>query len=112
MKHHGLRKCSAALDKRGTLLIHGGLTIDKRALALPAVREALPDDYEPVQGHAIAVADLTGMHADDGECTRWSESGCFHWELSNVQPLRGSVRATGSQPPPRQGRGGADEHRL
>ncbi|MFM9681657.1 ASCH domain-containing protein [Streptomyces brasiliscabiei] len=82
---------------RGTLLIHGGLTIDKRALALPAVRAALPDDYQPVQGHVVAVADLTGIHADDGECTRWSEADCFHWELSNVQPLRDPVRATGSQ---------------
>jgi hypothetical protein len=82
---------------RGTLLIHGGITIDKRALALPAVRESLPDDYEPVQGHVVAVADLAGIHADDGACTRWSEPRCFHWELRNVQPLREPVHATGSQ---------------
>jgi hypothetical protein len=82
---------------RGTLLIHGGQTIDKRALALPAVREALPDDYEPVQGHVVAVADLAGIHADDGACTRWSEHDCFHWELRNVQRLREPVYASGSQ---------------
>ncbi|MGW2050810.1 hypothetical protein ACWCPF_37400 [Streptomyces sp. NPDC001858] len=82
---------------RGTLLIHGGLTIDKRALALPAVREALPDDYEPVPGHVVAVADLARIHADDGTCTRWSEPGCFHWELRNMQPLQKPVHATGSQ---------------
>lgn len=49
---------------KGTLLIHGGQTIDKGALALPAVRAALPDDYEPLQGHVVAVADLTNIHAD------------------------------------------------
>ncbi|OIJ95432.1 hypothetical protein [Streptomyces colonosanans] len=82
---------------RGTLLIHGGQTIDKQALALPAVREVLPDDYEPIQGHIVAVADLAGVHADDGACTRWSEYGCFHWELRNVQTLQQPVHATGSQ---------------
>lgn len=82
---------------RGTLLIHGGLTLDKQALALPAVREALPDDYQPVQGYVVAIADLTGIHADDGECTRWSARGCFHWQLSNVQPLQDPVHATGAQ---------------
>ncbi|MFM9812786.1 hypothetical protein ACKI16_30260 [Streptomyces scabiei] len=82
---------------RGTLLIHGGLTLHKAALDLPAVREALPDGYQPVQGYVVAVADLTGIHADDGECTRWSARGQFHWELSNVQPLPVPVRATGSQ---------------
>ncbi|MGW0653687.1 hypothetical protein ACWD4T_33705 [Streptomyces umbrinus] len=82
---------------RGTLLIHGGQTIDKHALTLPAVREALPDDYEPVQGHVVAVADLADTHADDGACTRWSEHGCFHWQLSHVEPLQQPVPATGSQ---------------
>lgn len=82
---------------RGTLLIHGGKTIDEQALALPAVREVLPDDYQPVQGYVVAVADLTGIHADDGECTRWSQRVPFHWELSNGQPLAVPVHATGSQ---------------
>ncbi|GAB1331730.1 ASCH domain-containing protein [Streptomyces sennicomposti] len=82
---------------RGTLLIHGGQTIDKQALALPHVRAALPEDYEPVQGHVVAVADLAGIHADDGACTRWSERGCFHWQLTNVQRLPEPVHATGSQ---------------
>lgn len=82
---------------RGILLIHGGQTVDKQALALLHVRAALPEDYEPVQGHVVAVADLAGMHADDGACTRWSERGCFHWQLTNVQRLTEPVHATGSQ---------------
>ncbi|UXY33188.1 hypothetical protein [Streptomyces sp. HUAS TT20] len=82
---------------RGTLLIHGGQTVDRRALTLPHVRAVLPDGYEPVQGHVVAVADLTGIHADDGTCTRWSEHGCFHWQLAHVQPLPEPVYATGSQ---------------
>ncbi|MEW2471064.1 hypothetical protein AB0919_39695 [Streptomyces sp. NPDC046994] len=81
----------------GTLLIHGGKSIDKQALALPAVREALPDGYEPVQGHVVAVADLAHIHDDDGTCTRWSEHGCFHWQLSNVQPLPQPEPTNGSQ---------------
>jgi hypothetical protein len=81
---------------RGTLLIHGGLTLDETALELPAVREALPDDYQPVKGFVVAIADLTGIHPDDGQCTPWSEPGCFHWELTNVQRLQ-PVRARGMQ---------------
>jgi hypothetical protein len=81
---------------RGTLLIHGGLTIDQLALTLPAVREALPDDYQPVQGAVVAIADLKGIHRDDGECTLWSEHGSYHWELTNVQRLQ-PVKARGAQ---------------
>lgn len=81
---------------RGTLLIHGGLTIDQLAMARPAVREALPNDYQPVLGCVVAIADLIGIHPDDGQCTPWSERGCHHWELTNVQRLQ-PVRARGAQ---------------
>ena len=81
---------------RGTLLIHGGLTIDQLALARPAVREALPDDYQPVLGCVVAIADLIGIHPDDGPCTPWSERGCHHWELANVQRLQ-PVKTRGAQ---------------
>ncbi|PIB04584.1 hypothetical protein B1C81_32775 [Streptomyces sp. HG99] len=82
---------------RGTLLIHAGSEVDLRALALGAVRETLDDDYELVRGAVVAVADLAGIHADDGECTRWSQEGCFHWELARVQRLTTPVPARGSQ---------------
>lgn len=81
---------------RGTLLIHGGLTLDQMALALPAVQAALPDDYQPVKGFVVAIADRTGIHPDDGECTPWSERGHFHWELTSVQRLQ-PVKARGMQ---------------
>jgi hypothetical protein len=82
---------------RGTLLIHAGSEIDMRALALAAVRETLDDDYQLVRGSVVAVADLVGIHADDGACTAWSEPGCFHWELARVQRLTTPVAARGAQ---------------
>ncbi|WP_432197082.1 hypothetical protein [Streptomyces sp. bgisy027] len=82
---------------RGTLLIHAGSEVDMRALALDAVRETLDDDYELVRGAVVAIADLAGIHADDGACTRWSQQGCFHWELARVQRLTTPVPARGSQ---------------
>ncbi|WP_331720269.1 hypothetical protein OG985_50040 (plasmid) [Streptomyces sp. NBC_00289] len=82
---------------RGTLLIHAGSEVDLRALALDAVRETLDGAYELVRGAVVAVADLAGIHADDGECTRWSQQGCFHWELARVQRLTTPVPARGSQ---------------
>ncbi|WP_333745965.1 hypothetical protein [Streptomyces sp. IBSBF 2950] len=82
---------------RGTLLIHAGSEIDVQALALDAVRETLEADYELVRGSVVAIADLTGIHADDGACTPWSQTGCFHWELARVQRLTTPVQARGSQ---------------
>lgn len=82
---------------RGTLLIHAGSEVDIRALALDAVRETLDDDYELVRGAVVAVADLVGIHADDGACTPWSQEGCFHWELARVQRLATPVPARGAQ---------------
>ncbi|MFF3488719.1 hypothetical protein ACFYXC_36430 [Streptomyces sp. NPDC002701] len=82
---------------RGTLLIHAGADVDIPALALPAVRETLDDDYELVRGSVVAVADLVGVHADDGACTPWSQPGCFHWELARVQRLTSPVPARGAQ---------------
>ncbi|MFF7987010.1 hypothetical protein ACFZDK_49390 [Streptomyces sp. NPDC007901] len=82
---------------RGTLLIHAGSEVDMQALALAAVRETLDDDYELVRGSVVAVADLVGVHADDGECTRWSQQGCFHFELARVQRLTTPIGARGAQ---------------
>ncbi|MFG2856720.1 hypothetical protein ACGFZ9_39710 [Streptomyces mirabilis] len=82
---------------RGTLLIHAGAEVDIEALALDAVRETLDDDYELVRGSVVAVADLVGIHADDGACTRWSQQGCFHFELARVQRLTTPVPARGAQ---------------
>lgn len=82
---------------RGTLLIHAGSEVDLRALALDAVRETLDDDHELVRGAVVAVADLAGIHADDGACTPWSQEGCFHWELARVQRLTTPVPARGAQ---------------
>ncbi|MGW1620539.1 hypothetical protein [Streptomyces sp. NPDC002172] len=82
---------------RGTLLIHSGAEVDMEALALAAVRETLDDDYELVRGSVVAIADLAGIHADDGACTRWSQQGCFHFELTRVQRLTTPVQARGSQ---------------
>ncbi|MGP3978947.1 hypothetical protein ACTWQF_34030 [Streptomyces sp. 8N114] len=82
---------------RGTLLIHGGLTIDTPALTLPDVRKTLPADYEPVQGAIVAVADLTSIHPDDGPCTPWSQPDGYHWELTRVQRLHQPVAALGAQ---------------
>ncbi|MFE9770016.1 hypothetical protein ACFYPC_36750 [Streptomyces sp. NPDC005808] len=82
---------------RGTLLIHAGAEVDIRALALDAVRQMLGDDYQLVRGAVVAVADLIGIHADDGACTPWSEEGCFHWELARVQRLTTPVAARGAQ---------------
>ncbi|MDX3458778.1 hypothetical protein PV396_43840 [Streptomyces sp. ME02-8801-2C] len=97
LKCHGLRKRSAALDKRGTLLIHAGSEVDIPALALPAVRQTLADDHQLVRGAVVAVADLADIHADDGGCTPWSQQGCFHWELARVQRLTTPIPARGSQ---------------
>ncbi|MER6076109.1 hypothetical protein ABT187_46715 [Streptomyces sp. NPDC001817] len=82
---------------RGTLLIHAGSEVDPRALALAAVRETLDDDYELERGSVVAIADLAGIHADDGKCTPWSQEGCFHWELARVQRLTTPVQAHGAQ---------------
>ncbi|GGP80475.1 hypothetical protein [Streptomyces melanogenes] len=82
---------------RGTLLIHAGSDVDIRALALPPVRETLDSDHELVRGAVVAVADLTGIHTDDGACTPWSQEGCFHWELTRVQRLTMPVPARGAQ---------------
>ncbi|WP_019074402.1 hypothetical protein [Streptomyces hokutonensis] len=82
---------------RGTLLIHAGSEVDTRALALPAVRQTLDADYELVRGAVVAIADLAGIHADDGACTPWSQEGCFHWELARVQRLTTPVPARGTQ---------------
>jgi hypothetical protein len=82
---------------RGTLLIHAGSEVDTRALALPAVRQTLDDDYALVRGSVVAIAALTGIHADDGPCTPWSQEGCFHWELARVQRLTTPVPARGAQ---------------
>ncbi|WP_105973629.1 ASCH domain-containing protein [Streptomyces geranii] len=81
---------------RGTLLIHAGSEVDLQALTLDAVRETL-DGYELVRGAVVAIADLTGIHADDGACTPWSQEGCFHWELAQVQRLTTPVPARGAQ---------------
>ncbi|QIB49518.1 hypothetical protein [Streptomyces aureoverticillatus] len=82
---------------RGTLLIHAGADVDIRALALDTVRETLGDDYELVRRAVVAIADLAGIHADDGECTPWSEEGYSHWELARVQRLTTPVLARGAQ---------------
>ncbi|MEU1519932.1 hypothetical protein ABZ490_48805 [Streptomyces sp. NPDC005811] len=82
---------------RGTLLIHAGSEVDIPALALDTVREALDDRHELVRGSVVAIADLAGIHADDGPCTPWSQEGCFHWELARVQRLTTPVPARGSQ---------------
>jgi hypothetical protein len=82
---------------RGTLLIHAGSEVDIRALALDAVRETLDDGYQLVRGAVVAVADLADVHIDDGECTRWSQEGCFHWQLARVQRLTTPVPARGAQ---------------
>jgi hypothetical protein len=82
---------------RGTLLIHAGAEVDLRATALPYVRARLDDDYELVRGSVVAVADLTGIHDDDGPCSFWSDPGCFHWELARVQRLTTPVPARGAQ---------------
>ncbi|MGV9342884.1 hypothetical protein [Streptomyces sp. NPDC003688] len=82
---------------RGTLLIHAGSEVDTRALALAAVQETLAHDYELVRGSVVAIADLAGIHADDGPCTTWSHEDCFHWELTRVQRLTTPVAARGAQ---------------
>ncbi|MFD3933422.1 hypothetical protein [Streptomyces sp. NPDC058614] len=82
---------------RGTLLIHAGSEVDLRALALAAARETLDADYELVRGSVVAIADLAGIHADDGACTPWSQQGCFHWELARVQRLTTPIPARGAQ---------------
>ncbi|MER0443235.1 hypothetical protein ABR738_01345 [Streptomyces sp. Edi4] len=82
---------------RGVLMIHGGSQVDEEALRLPLVRKMLPVGYEPVRGAIVAVADLTGIHADDGVCTPWSARGQFHWKLDQVQPLAQPVTARGKQ---------------
>lgn len=82
---------------RGTLLIHAGLQVDTKALTLPVVRKTLPEDYKPVRrGVVVAIADLTGIHMDDGVCTPWSEREKYHWQLANVQRLTEPVKATGA----------------
>ncbi|WP_369384073.1 hypothetical protein [Streptomyces sp. cg36] len=82
---------------RGTLLIHAGSDVDTPAMALAPVREALENTHELVRGAVVAVADLTGIHADDGACTPWSQEGRFHWELTRVQRLTTPVPARGAQ---------------
>lgn len=82
---------------RGTLLIHAGSEVDIRPLALDAVRETLDDDHQLVRGSVVAIADLAGIHADDGACTSWSQEGCFHWELARVQRLTTPVATRGAQ---------------
>ncbi|MFI1869716.1 hypothetical protein [Streptomyces jumonjinensis] len=69
---------------RGPLLIHAGQSMDRSVgTAVRAVVRGLQLD----RGAVVAVARLTDCHPDDGQCSPWSMSGCFHHVLDRVTPL-------------------------
>lgn len=89
---------------RGTLLIHAGKTVDRRAgrLASAVVRGLRLD-----LGAVLAVAKVTGCHDSAEEripCTPWSATGQFHHVLDEVTALPLPIPWTGAQglwvPPP------------
>ncbi|MFD9714404.1 hypothetical protein ACFWBR_41285 [Streptomyces sp. NPDC060006] len=88
---------------RGPVLIHSSKAVDRAArrhAPLASVVRGLQLDL----GAVVAVARITGCHADDGECTPWSASGHFHWSLDSVTALPLPVPWTGRlqlwTPPP------------
>ncbi|MEZ0095046.1 hypothetical protein [Streptacidiphilus sp. EB129] len=71
---------------RGPLLIHAGRTLDRIALTLPTVTDALTtDQHHP--GHIVAVAHLADCHPDDGPCTPWAQPAHHHLVLTDIRPL-------------------------
>ncbi|MFD4143062.1 ASCH domain-containing protein [Streptomyces sp. NPDC058572] len=86
---------------RGAVLIHAGKSLDRRhGPMVAAVVRGLQQDT----GAVLAVARITDCHADDGECTPWSATGCFHHVLDEVTALPLPIPWTGAQglwvPPP------------
>ncbi|MFF4607786.1 hypothetical protein ACFY12_34235 [Streptomyces sp. NPDC001339] len=71
---------------RGTLLLHSSKSID-RAANRHAPMAAIVRGLQLDLGAVIAVARITDVHEDDGECTAWSHSGHHHWVLDDVTPL-------------------------
>jgi hypothetical protein len=101
LKRHGLRKRSAALNKRGWVLIHAGKKKPEPAvLRDPLVATAIRG-RELHRGAVIGVARLTNCHLDLGpeRCTSpWAERGAHHLVLADVHELPLPVPATGALP--------------
>lgn len=90
---------------RGLLAIHAGKRVMREGLGDPRILEAIADrDFEINEatsrlGCVVAVADLTGCHdatyTAGCSCSPWAASYSWHWELSDVRPLREPVPCRG-----------------
>ncbi|WP_331745867.1 hypothetical protein [Streptomyces sp. NBC_00872] len=113
LKRHGLRKRSAALDKRGLLLIHTAKQLDRPALRDPLVATAIRG-HDLETGAVIAVARLTDCHPDchdsaDGPCSPWAQREVHHLVLSEVQALPMALPCIGALGPWRPPRNVLDQ---
>lgn len=112
---------SRRTSHRGLLLIHAGLKHDSTAPIVRYSRDAairldelggslnfyearalVPSVFSQPHptlalGAVIATATLSGCHeAADGCCAPWGFPNCWHWELTDVQPLERAVPRRGA----------------
>ena len=88
---------------RGPIAIHAGRSVDQVGVAVVEGIAGVSLPQKLSGGHVVAIADLVDVHTPAdcwvrgrGGCSRWAESGAYHWVLADVRPLRDPFGLQGS----------------
>ncbi len=88
---------------RGPLAIHAGRRLDQVGVAVVEGIAGVSLPHRLYGGGVVALVELTDVHSPadcwvhgQGGCSRWAESGAYHWVLADVRPLRDPFGLIGS----------------